>query len=119
VCAIEAKRGKLKVVRKADGFQEHFALSFPAAFTIHQSAAEPRDIDLAGLQSAFQEREISELSLEDIGISPEQVGDAGSPTRVLSLSRIDRGRRCEFLTGSAEEQVNELSKRLLETGMIV
>jgi electron transfer flavoprotein beta subunit len=60
-----------------------------------------------------------ELSLEDIGLSPQQVGDAGSPTRVVSLSRVDRGRSCEFLSGSAEEQINELTRRLLEAGMIV
>jgi len=119
VCAIEAKDSKLIVERKADGFREHFELHFPAALTIHQSAAEPRDIGLSGLQSAFDEREIMVLSLEDIGLSPQQVGEAGSPTRVLSLSRVDRGRSCEFLSGSAEEQIKELTRRLLETGMIV
>lgn len=119
VCALEERDSKLMVERKADGFREKFELPFPAALTVHQTAAEPRDIGLAGLQAAFGQREIMELSLEDIGLSPRQVGDTGSPTRVVSLSRADRGRSCEFLSGSAEEQINELTRRLLESGMIV
>lgn len=119
VYAIEAKDNKLKVERTADGFRERFEVHFPAAFTIHRRAAEPRDLGLSDLQSAFDEREVLELSLEAIGLSPQEVGDAGSPTRVVSLSRVDRGRRCAFLSGSAEEQVNELTRRLLEAGMVL
>jgi len=118
VCVIHAVENKLMVERKADGFREHFELHFPAALTIHPRAADPRDVALSGLQSAFDERKVMELSLKDIGLSPREVGEAGSPTRVVSLSRVDRGRSCEFLSGSAEEQANELTKRLLDAGMV-
>jgi hypothetical protein len=53
-----------------------------------------------------------------MGLSEDCVGEAGSPTRLLALSRVKSSRKCNFLMGSAEEQVNELVKRLSESGVV-
>jgi hypothetical protein len=37
---------------------------------------------------------------------------------VLRMSKAERGRSCEFLSGSAEEQAEELLRRLLDSGVI-
>jgi electron transfer flavoprotein beta subunit len=117
-CSIERKEAGLVVERRADGFAETFELSFPAALTIHPAWVQARDLGLAGLQTAFEDHDITTWTLADIGLSPDQVGEAGSPTKLLSLSRADRARKCEFLEGTSDEQADELVRRLLESGLI-
>ena len=115
---IEHKESGLYVERTADGFMEKFELSFPAALTIHPASVQPRDIELAGIGSAFEEDDTKIWNLRDLELSPNQVGDAGSPTKVLSISKAKRQKRCEFIEGDAIEQADELIRRLAETGMI-
>jgi electron transfer flavoprotein beta subunit len=115
---IEKKDEGLHVERSADGFLESYMLSLPAALTVHQAAAQSRDMGLLGIGEAYNQGEITEWNLADIGISPAQVGEKGSPTRLLSLVPAKKGRKCAFLTGSAEEQAHELTKRLAETGLL-
>ncbi|MFC1869486.1 hypothetical protein ACFL0H_15330, partial [Thermodesulfobacteriota bacterium] len=58
------------------------------------------------------------MRLADLDLSAEQVGEAGSPTRLVSMSRIKRERKCEFITGSAEEQADDVIRKLKESGLI-
>ena len=118
VHSIELINSDFHVERKADDFIEKLKLSFPAAFTIHPGSIQPRDIDLAEIGLAFEERKIEIWNLNDLNLSPDMVGDAGSPTRVLSISRVKRDKSCEFLKGDTMEQAGELIKRLSESGMI-
>jgi len=115
---IERKEKGLIIERKVDGFRERFEVITPAAITIHSSAFDPRDLNLTGIRFAYDEGDVEIWRLGELGLSPEQVGDAGSPTKVLSLSRVDRVRKCEFLSGSTEEQATQLVQRLVETGTI-
>lgn len=115
---IENTTSGLTVLRRSDGFLETFALSFPAALTIHPSAAQPIDAGLAGISAAYDEKTVEKWSLKDLGLSPKRVGEAGSPTRVTALSRAKRERKCEFVPGDTEEQADALIQRLLELGLI-
>ncbi len=116
--SIESSETSLVVERRIDGFRESFQLPFPSMLTIHPNSVAPRDLGLSGLTEAFEEGEIQRWGLSDLGLSLSEVGEKGSPTRVLSLSRADRGKKCEFLDGTAEEQVEELLRRLLDAGLI-
>ena len=118
VHSIEHMESGLYVERTADGFVEKFELLFPAALTIHPASVQPRDIDLAGIESAFEEENTKIWNLSDLELSPDEIGDAGSPTKVLSISRAKMRKRCEFIKGDALEQADELIKRLAESGMI-
>jgi electron transfer flavoprotein beta subunit len=118
VHAIQWQETDLVVERRADGFLEAFSLTLPAALTIHSSAVQPRDIGLLGIGSAYEAGKVETWNLFDIGLSPDQVGWAGSATRVPSWKRIKRERKCEFLSGTAEEQVNELMRRLIASGLV-
>ena len=118
VHAIEISDSGLQVDRRADGFLERFELSFPAMLTIHPSSVQPRDLGLSGILGAFEEGEIQKWGLSDLDLSSALVGEKGSPTRVLSMSRVHRTKKCEFLEGTAEEQVEKLLKRLLDAGLI-
>jgi len=118
VHSIQKQNGGLRVERRADRFEEAYALSLPAAITVHPAAAQPRDAGLLGIEEAYNQGEITVWSLADVGLSPDQVGEKGSPTRLLSLTPATKGRRCAFLSGSAEEQADALVKRLSESGLI-
>ncbi len=115
---IENTASGLTVLRRSDGFLETFALSFPAALTIHPSAAQPIDAGLAGISAAYDGEAVEKWSLKELGLSSKQVGEAGSPTRVISLTPAKRERKCEFFTGEVEEQADALIQRLLELGLI-
>jgi len=114
----EYKNSALMVERKADEFIERYKISLPGALTIHPSAVQARDATLIGIETAFGRMAFEKMSLSDLDLSAEQVGEAGSPTRVISMKRIKRDRRCEFIDGSAEEQVEKLIKHLKGSGLI-
>ncbi|MBW1782232.1 MAG: electron transfer flavoprotein subunit beta/FixA family protein [Deltaproteobacteria bacterium] len=118
VHAIRFVDGGLHVERTADHFVERFEILFPAALTIHPGSVQARDIDLVRIGSVFEEQKTEIWDLKDLDLSPGQVGDAGSPTRVRSISRVTMQKKCEFLGGSPLEQADELMKRLTESGMI-
>jgi electron transfer flavoprotein beta subunit len=57
-------------------------------------------------------------NLKELGLSPQQAGEQGSPTRVISLKRVKKVRKCRFLTGSAEEQAQDLARLFVDTGFV-
>jgi electron transfer flavoprotein beta subunit len=61
---------------------------------------------------------VEKWSLKKLGLLPEQVGEQGSPTRVISLKRVKKERKCDFLSGSAEEQAEELVRRFVDSGAV-
>jgi electron transfer flavoprotein beta subunit len=109
---------ELEVARKADGFVERFRLRFPAALTIDATAVKPREIPLGGIETAFERQAIQFFNLAALGLREEQVGEAGSPTRVISMSRVKRDRTCDFIDGEPREQAEGLIQRLVGGGLI-
>jgi electron transfer flavoprotein beta subunit len=101
-----------------DHWVETFEVEFPAALTIRPEAARPRDIPLAGLAQAFDRREVEVLTAADLGLTAEQVGEAGSPTRVLSIKPITHERRCRFLEGETVEMAEKLMDHLTAEGLV-
>jgi electron transfer flavoprotein beta subunit len=118
VSSIEHRDTALIVERRADGFRDRFEVSLPAALTIHPGSVQPRDLGLSGIEQAFEQGGIEKWALADLGLSPEQVGWAGSGTRVPSWTHVGREKHCEFLSGAGEEQADELVKRLVALGLI-
>jgi electron transfer flavoprotein beta subunit len=115
---LEQKKGGLFVERRVDGFREHFEVDFPAVLTVHSRCVQPRDVSLLGIEAAFEQGEVIHWTLTELGLPADQVGERGSPTKVLTLSRAERERTCEFLSGSTEEQADELLRRLLDSRVI-
>jgi electron transfer flavoprotein beta subunit len=106
------------VDRKVDEFIERYEVCLPAAITVYPAAVQARDSSLSGIEKAFGIGLFERMGLSDLGLSDYQVGEKGSPTRVLSMNKIRRKRKCEFITGSVEEQADELVRRLREGGHI-
>ena len=118
VHSIENHGPIIRVERSMDAFRERYEISLPAALTIHPNMTQPRDVGLIGIEVAFEDKEVKKWNLLDLGLSSDRVGEAGSSTRVNSVSRVDRERKCEILTGTAEDQTEELIRRLADSGLI-
>lgn len=115
---IEPGQSGLEVERTCDELVERFEVDLPAVLTVSPAAGEGRDIPLMGMARAFAEKGLTTFDLEALGLSPDQVGQAGSGTRVLALRQVKRSRSCEFLEGPAEKQAEALVARLRDLGLV-
>lgn len=104
--------------REVDGFVETYALDSPAALTLHPSAAPPRDAALGDIATAFDKQSVTRLTIDTLGLDPATVGDAGSPTRVLSIKPVKKDRTCRMIDGTAAEQSEALVHQLASSGHI-
>jgi len=108
----------LTVSRKVDGFLEIYEITVPAALTIHPTAAAPRDPELGNIAVAFDEMPVETISISRLGLDPLLVGEAGSPTRVLSMKPIKKSRACRWIDGTATAQADALTRQLVDAGLI-
>ncbi len=97
VTRIDGSPKRLMVEREVDGFLENYEVDAPAAFTIHPTAAVPRDPTLGGIAVAFDEMPVETVTIGQVHLDPAMVGDAGSPTRVLSMKAVKRNRACQWI----------------------
>lgn len=116
--SIDMTTGHLNVQRRVDGFVETYDVLPPAAFTIHPSAVVSRDLALGNIATAFDDLTVEILSAEQLGLDPQKVGNAGSPTRVLSMKPVKKDRTCQWIEGTPAEQAEELVRRLVASGQI-
>lgn len=108
----------LNVERTIDEYSEKYVMTLPGAVAVHPRAIQPRDAALSMVEKAFKKDPIEKVGLKDLGISTQGLGEAGSPTKLVSMSRIKRKKKCEFINGSPEEQADELVKRIKAGGYI-
>jgi electron transfer flavoprotein beta subunit len=115
---VEYMDTKVIVDRRSDEFNERYEVSLPAAITVHPAALQARDSSLSGIEKAFGGGVFERMNLSDLGLSANQVGEKGSATKLISMNKVRRKRKCEFITGTIEEQADELIRRLREGGYI-
>lgn len=118
VQSIECGDNKIVVERIIDEFAEKYEMTLPGAVTIHPRAVSVRDTSLSMVERAFNDDTIETLSLSDLELSIEGLGENGSPTKLVSMSKIRKKHKCEFIEGSPEEQADELVKRIKAGGYI-
>ncbi len=109
---------RLTVERKMDGFQEIYEVATPAALTIHPTAAIPRDPALGDIAEAFDTMPVETVTIGQLDLDPSLVGDAGSPTRVLSMKPVKKDRACQWIEGTPAAQADTLIRQLVEAGLI-
>jgi electron transfer flavoprotein beta subunit len=118
VRSIERRNSMVRVERRADGFLERFEFSPPGILTIDPTSVRPRDPQLSRLESVFARGGEERWGLSDLDLSPDDVGWVGSATKVPSMKRVTRDRRSEFLSGSVDEQVEQLLARMRAAGVM-
>ena len=118
VFKIKMQDSEIIVERSVDEFLETCRISLPAALAVHATAVQSRDVGLSGIEKAFRTKSFQRINLKELNIPKDMVGEKGSPTKVISLDRVVREKKCEFMTGSVEEQADELVRRLRDAGHI-
>ena len=104
--------------RTMDAWEETWQVRAPAAASIDPRAFAPRPLDLAGIARVYDQPAVQQLALADLDLAAAEVGLAGSPTRVASLEKIKRSRRCLMLEGEPQKQMEALLEHLTQAGLI-
>ncbi|KPA11629.1 electron transfer flavoprotein beta subunit [Candidatus Magnetomorum sp. HK-1] len=109
VDSIEHSGKMVTISRVIDGFVETLEMDFPGLVTISTACHLPRYVPLKGLQNAFQSSEnITQITIEDIGLSPDFVGAKQSPTRIVHVYSPTTQKKNVVLEGSPRKVVDEL-----------
>lgn len=110
--------GSLTVRRELEEGMETLLVELPAVVTVTKAVAEPRLPTLGGKKRA-RSAVIPVLTLSDLGLSQEEVGLCGSPTRVVRIFHPTFFREGEILEGQNPEKAAERLLQFLEArGML-
>jgi electron transfer flavoprotein beta subunit len=92
-------------------------VKLPALFTVTRDVNTHRTLSFSGIIKSRQ-KEITIWGIQDLSLTENQVGLAGSPTVVSDLTPMEGGRECELLSGTPEEKADLLISKLSEAGVI-
>ncbi|MFQ5838509.1 MAG: electron transfer flavoprotein subunit beta/FixA family protein [Thermoplasmata archaeon] len=113
VAKVELEDGRAKVYRELEGgLQQVLSLDLPALLTIQFGINEPRYASVAAILKATRQP-IHELRLEDLGLSPE---DLGSGISVRRMYIPEETHKAEMIEGSPEDVARRLITVLREKG---
>jgi electron transfer flavoprotein alpha/beta subunit len=115
---IEQVDGKKMVAeRLMDEGHDVVEITLPALITVVKEINQPRVPSLKGKMKA-KSLKVTTWNAKDIGADDSKCGLKGSPTKVVKIfPPVPRGRR-EILTGSMEEQIATVIKKLKEQSLI-
>jgi len=109
---------KLKIGREVEGGNmEVSEIAMPCVLSIQTGINEPRYVGIRGIRKVASV-EIPVRSASDLGISPDQVGDAGAKVKRKDYFVPELGEGAEILEGSTEEIVDKLIELLKAKGGI-
>lgn len=107
----DASESELVMERMMDDGYDVVAANYPMLLTVVKDLNEPRVPSLKGKMRA-KKVEIQVFSAEDVGADSAKIGLAGSPTQVVDVfPPPPRGERA-ILSGSIDEQVEQLVEKL-------
>ncbi len=108
--------GKLIVKRELESNTfEKVELSLPALVTVQTGINEPRYVSIMGIRRV-RKLKIEERGLEELGISPDEVGEKGSIIESTKLMFPPEGEGAEILQGSLDEICERLAQIIKEKG---
>jgi electron transfer flavoprotein beta subunit len=90
------------------GLEEVMTIQCPAVLTIQLGINEPRYASLRGIKQA-KAKPIEELSHTDLGLSDDEVGVAGSASRVRRMYVPEKG-QAELIEGTSAEQAQRIAE---------
>jgi electron transfer flavoprotein beta subunit len=94
------------------GLEEKMTIDLPAVLAIQLGINEPRYASLRGIKQA-KRKEIEVLSHVDIGLADDDVGVAGSLSRVRRMVMPEKG-QAEIIEGTSAEKAARLTEIIKE-----
>jgi len=115
---VELNDNVATVTRELEGgLEEVVELKLPALLTIQTGINEPRYVSISGLRKAMKKK-IKVLNLADIGLSENEVGEAGSWIRIEEMYVPPVEKQVEFLKGSPEEIAAKIVEIIKDKGLV-
>ena len=90
------------------GLEEALTVQCPAVLTIQLGINQPQYASLRGIKQA-RAKPVEELSHNDLGLSDDDVGEAGSASRIRRMYIPERG-QAELIEGTPAEQAERLAE---------
>lgn len=94
------------------GLEEEIAIDCPAVLSIQLGINEPRYASLRGIKQAAA-KPVEDLSHTDLGLNDNDVGEAGSVSRIRKMYIPERG-HAELIEGTSAEQAKRLAEIIKE-----
>lgn len=114
---VKTEGNTLELKRELDDGIEYVKTSLPALICVLQNSFEPRRPMINGVIDASK-KEIKIRSMEDIGLTSEQVGIKGSPTYVSKAFRNMPSHNAEKFILNTEESITLLKEKLSSLGAL-
>ncbi len=111
--AAASRADELHLARRVEGGQQMLRVAAPAVLTVVREIAIPRLPTLRGKRAA-REAQITTWASDDLGITAEEVGLKGSPTRVVKIHRPKLSRQCTRLTATDHAAVDHAVAAAIE-----
>jgi electron transfer flavoprotein beta subunit len=121
VIALELNDDKTALVarRRIEGGDEVVDVKLPAVVTCEKGLNEPRYASLPGIMKA-KKKEIKKVGLSDLdGLTADDVGAAGSSTRIVGYEALAERPACRMLEGEPAQQAAELARALREDSKVI
>ena len=96
----------ITLYRKGDHATEVLEMNLPGLITVNDSLNEPRLASMRGIMMA-KKKPLEELSIEEIGITPEMIGSNGSMTEILKYDKPESRKEGKIFEGDETETVKE------------
>jgi len=115
---VEVGDGSLVVQRELEGgLEEAVELPIPALLSIQTGINEPRYVSIMGIRKA-RKKEVTVMGLDDLGLSGDDVGEAGSWMKVRRVYAPSVEKEPEILAGSPDEVAGRLVEVFRSRGLI-
>lgn len=112
------KNGVVSVSRELEGgLEEIVDVRLPAVLTIQTGINEPRYVSIMGIRRA-RKKTIDVLSLKDLDLSKEEVGELGSWVKVERVYLPPIEKEAVILSGSPDEIATKLVDTLRARGLL-
>ncbi len=118
VTKLELQDGKAVAHREIEGGSEVIETALPAVITCQKGLNEPRYASLKGIMKA-KKKPLETKTPADIDASPDEVGNAGAKTTVLTMSLPPEREAGRVIEGEPEDAAKEVVKLLREEAKVI
>jgi electron transfer flavoprotein beta subunit len=115
---ISPDKKKAKVEREIEGGKEIIEVILPAIFTCQKGLNEPRYASLPGIMKA-KKKEVKPINLAALGLPADEVGAAGSKTKILKYMPQPSRPPGKIVSGEIIDAAKNLVRLLREEAKII